>query len=127
MATYDGANIFGLCTVSTEILPVAVQTNAYPGINGLEEIRLGTRGAMSVVEGWLVGSTPSDVSAAETAIRTKQEQALAKTFVDNYGNSWPFSRVLSFKPEGRVVPCNGAGLPGGGYGRKYVAAILHLL
>ena len=126
MATYDGANIFGECVVRTEILPPAVQQNAYPGVNGIEEIRLGTRGAITVVEGWLVGATTGDLSAAETAIRSKQEQAVAKTFVDNYGNTWPNVRVLDFKPDGRVMTCAGASLPSGGYCRRYVATLLHL-
>lgn len=126
MATYDGANIFGECTIRTQPNPVAVQTNAYPGVDGLEEIRMGTRGRVSVVEGWLVGATTSDLNSAEIAIRAKVVEADAKTFVDNYGNSWPNVRVASYEPQGRVMACAAASLGGAGYCRAYVATLLHL-
>lgn len=126
MATYDGENIFHECVIRTQPNPVAVQTNAYPGVDGLEEIRLGSRGRTTVVEGMLVGATLDDLNSAEIAFRAKVIEAGAKTFVDNYSNSWPNVRVVSFEPQGRVMTCAGAPLVSTGYCRAYVATLLHL-
>jgi len=126
MATLDGVNIFHLCTVSTELTPTGFQRTAYPGVNGVAGLTLGSRGAISSISGFLIGATTADVNTAEATFRTYQANGLAYTFVDNHGNSWDNVRVLQFSPGDRVLPCAAASLGGSGYCRPYKATLEHL-
>jgi hypothetical protein len=126
MATLNGVDIFHLCTVATRPNPVAVQTNDYPGVNGLEELRLGTRGRTSTVDGYLLGMDVASLNSAEIAGRSYVVDAGAYTFQDNYGNSWSNVRLVSFDVSERVQTCASAFVGGTGYCRKYTATLLHL-
>lgn len=125
MATLNGVDLFHQCSVVSSPNPPDVQTNAYPGVNGLEQITLGSRGGTTVIEGYLVASSTANLLAAENAIRGYVTGQGIYTFVDNYGQSWPNVRLTSVSFEGRVHPCAAAGI-GAGFCRAYSATLLHL-
>lgn len=127
MATLNGVDLFYLCTVDTVPGQHARQLNAYPGVNGLESLRMGTRGHTSTVKGYLLGASIGDLNAAEISLRTYQANGGAYDFVDNYGNTWSNVYVASVDfSMGRVMACASAGVSGAGYCRPYVAILMHL-
>lgn len=131
MATLNGIDLFHNCTVTTELNPVGRQLSSFAGVNGLQSLRLGTRGRISTITGYLVGQTPSDLNAAEVAMRTYEADGGAYTFVDNFGNTWSNVTLAKYKPMGRVHACVASSIylaasNGSGYCREYSVMLLHL-
>ncbi len=103
MATFNGANIFGL-KVSMQagvINPPATQQNTYAGLNGTEELSMGLRGGYTLVSGCLAGASPSGLAAAEAVFRSYYDDR-AYQLVDNLGVTWNWVKLESFQPAGKV-------------------------
>jgi hypothetical protein len=123
MATFNGDFIFG---VSTEIQaavinPRAQQKNGYPGQSGVESLDQGQRGAFTLVSGRLYGVDASTLSQLIQNFRA-YHNGRAYTLVDQFGNSWPWVKLESFQPEGRILR-----YPDGACSQKYSARFEHLL
>ncbi len=80
--------------------PPAVQTNTFPAVNGLQELRLGQRDAITSVSGIIGGAIGLDV--AQSIFRSYYNNK-AYVLVDTNGDSWDFIKMASFNPSGRVI------------------------
>lgn len=126
MATLNGVDLFHQCAVQTVPNPVAVQTTAYPGINGLEQLRLGTRGYTTMIRGYLLAADIPSLNAAESALRSYQNDAGTYDFVDNFGTTWTNVRLASVQFEGQIRQGISAAFSAMGYCREYTATLEHL-
>jgi hypothetical protein len=127
LPTIDGAAIFGLATtVVVADGPRGVQRNAYPGLDGVEELDQGSRGRLITITGRLYGANASAMGAAEADVRSYNDGA-THTIVDQFGVAWSYCKYESFEPQGRVeiaVDLNGNGPM---YHRRYVARFRMLI
>jgi hypothetical protein len=122
MPFFDGTNIFGAAVkMQTVDNPRASQENAFPGLSGIESLDQGDRGRFTTVTGLLFGGDPPSQGAAEALFRSYKD-GLVYLLTDAYGVSWPFVKLESFEPQGRVMP-----LLGVGWYRAYTARFRHLV
>lgn len=85
----DGAYIFGpLCHVTQSPRPLDRQVDAYPGINGVTSLMMGSRGRSFLVRGILVSDSIFDLAAAKAFLESYAD-GIGRTFVDTDGTSWP--------------------------------------
>ena len=119
--TLDGFEVFGEAVAMATTQANEVQVNAYPLVDGLQTVDLGSRGATTAVEGWLVGGTAEERAAAASILRTLMFDRTPRTLVDTDGVTWPKVRVLEFAPTpgGRLADASG-------YYQAYTATLLHL-
>jgi hypothetical protein len=120
--TLDGQFVFGL-TVSmvTADNPRGHQQNAYPGLSGIESLDQGLRGRFTTVTGRLWGYNGAGLAAAEETLRAYND-GLTHVLVDTLGRAWPYVKLETFEPQGRIQILAGSGL----VTREYVARFLHL-
>lgn len=124
MASFGGANIWGIGVVTTTSqTPAAVQFNEYPQIHGVEAVHLGGRGRVTNIEGFLVGESPQELAAAENVIRLHHEAGTVAPFLDNLGAGSLFAIIASYDPSGPVQPAPGPGV----YLQRYRATVRHLV
>jgi hypothetical protein len=124
MATYNSLDIFGIDPViRTRPNPAAHQRTAYPGVAGVQDVRLGSRGGTSEATGTLYGTTLSDLAAFEDLWAAYVVDGGAYTLVDTKGRTWPSVILDSFEPEGEIHPFD----PVWGYTRRYRATFFHLI
>lgn len=122
MPFFQDENIFGLSVVMTTTSnPPAIQQNAYPTINGVETVNLGSRGRVTEVHGYLVGPTVADVAAACQYWRTLQENAIVGTLVTTDGSAYPYAYVSKFQETERIMISPNGAL------RPYTATFTHLV
>jgi hypothetical protein len=122
MATFDGVNMFGVAvTVETAENPRATQENAYAGVSGIQSLDLGGRGRQTSIKGRLRGATPGALGDAENFVRSYND-GRTYTFVDNFGTTWLYVKLVRFQPSGRV-----AADPMGTYSRRYEVLLHHLI
>lgn len=109
MPSFDSTNMFGSAvTMTTVDNPRAVQVNAFPGLNGTEELDQGKRGRFVNVDGWLSGDNPDNLNGNEMFFRS-YDDGRAYVLVDTFGNVWPNAKMESFEPQGRVRVSAGTG------------------
>lgn len=89
MATYGGANIFGLCLSCQETInPAATQVNSAFGVDGTHALYGGTRGRIFMIKGAFIGLSKAACFASEQQLKTYID-GQARTLVDNHGNVYP--------------------------------------
>lgn len=117
----DGNYLFGVA-ISMQVVdnPRGSQTNAYPGVNGLEELDQGQRGRFLVVTGRLKGAGYAALNGAEGLIRSYND-GLAHVLVDQFGNAWTNAKLESFEPQGQVQNANDLDGTGPCFHRRYTA------
>jgi hypothetical protein len=98
--TYGGAAIFGFAPVVViQDSEPARQENAYPGIDGVESLHMGTRGRFAVVTGVLTAASPADLTVNENVFRLLKD-GIPRPLMDTSGYTWYWAVVQSFDPEG---------------------------
>lgn len=122
MASFSGADLGIVKSCKTVPAPLAVQFNAYNGVNGVGRITLGQRGGKTVVTGWVAGVDEADLESIKAGFFALQLQGSASDLIDNKGNLWPNVVLVLFEPDGERIP----GVPGGGIAEAYVAEFFHL-
>lgn len=125
MAYFNDQNIFGVAVkMATADNPRSAQVNAYPGLNGLEELDHGLRGRFTTVSGKLIGSNPGDLDGAEALVRSYNDGNVY-LLVDNLGRTWANVKLDVFEPSGKIVVMNS---PDGGviYVQDYTCRFKHL-
>lgn len=121
--TFGGLAIFGLVfTCNTAGNPVAYQVTGYPGVDGVQSIRLGARGGTTTIEGALAGSDPSSLGAQIAILRGLQLAGAVAVLTDQYGEAWPNVRFAEFTTGDRVFRL----AENAGYATKYRCSLLHL-
>ena len=122
MATFGGAAIFGTAvSMNTVDNPRRQQLNAFPGISGRESLDQGFDGRFTIVSGVLYGADAATLNFLENLFRSYND-GIARVLVDTMGNSWPYVKLDSFEPEGRMRIAAGSGQ----VFRQYTARFLHL-
>lgn len=119
-ASFAGVDLGVAVSMQSAPNPPEAQVNAYPGVNGLEVLNLGTRGGTTTLSGRAFGTTAADLATAEGLLRALVNGQVG-TLVDTLGVSWPNVRMEECKPEGRIQFD-----PDLGYTRRYTARFLHL-
>lgn len=103
--------------------PIARQLDEYPGVDGLQAVRVGARGGKSEVEGAWVGPDLATVQAFEALALQYQQDGGFYTLVDPYGVTWQNVALDVYRPDGKLWYVTSAG---GGVARKYQMTLLHL-
>lgn len=125
MPSFNGDDIFGFAVkMTTDDNPRGAQTNAFPGVSGLEELDQGLRGRFTVVTGIHSAPDPFSLAAAQNLFRSYND-GLAYVLVDTLGNTWSPVKYDSFSPSPKIRVMNA---PGGGvvYFQSYQARLKHL-
>jgi hypothetical protein len=107
--------------METEPNEIARQINAYPGINGLEVLTLGSRGGRMAARGLLVAPSEPARAALFQVFRNYALDGGAYVLVDPDGTVWVDVILERFKPDGETRPG-----PGTYFSRPYVASFLHI-
>jgi hypothetical protein len=82
--------------------PRSTQKTAFGGITGVDTLDLGRHGRFTEIGGLLFGEDPASLNAAIGLIRSYDDGRLY-VFVDNFNNTFPYVKVDSFEPTGRVL------------------------
>lgn len=121
MATFDSVDLGYIQFMVTSPNAHARQVTAYPGVNGIEVLNMGSRGSNTVLQAAVSSSSLAGVSTALQTLGAYVLDGGAYTLVDNMGTTWTNVIMVSFQPTGRVV----RSLPGV-YTIKYEAEFLHI-
>lgn len=122
MPSFGATAIFGAnVRMSTALNPVERQENPFPGLNGVQSLPMGQRGAVTVAHGLLVGSNPANLAFAE-ALFFSFYDGLAYVLVDTLGRTWNNVVLEGFEPD----PTRIRQAPSGAYFREYSARFRHL-
>jgi hypothetical protein len=101
--TYGGLPIFGRSPiVLVQDTDPARQENAYPGINGIESLPMGTRGRFIVVTGTHVAPTPAELVSAQNFFRSFKD-GRPRPLMDTAGYIWPWAELQTFDPLNRRI------------------------
>jgi hypothetical protein len=120
-ASFDGVWLGPFTFLDTAPLPLARQVNEYPGIDGIEVLRMGARGFESEGHGAFVGATGSAINQQFAVMYAYHQDGGAYTLIDQTGVPWDNVLVLDFRPDGGFYPARG-----GGYARRWKAQFLHV-
>jgi hypothetical protein len=121
--TFNGTALFDTAVVmTTASCPVQVQKNAYPQLDGLEVVNLGSRGRVTEVRGYLTGPDLTTLAAKAAAWRSLQESVMIGPLVTTDGSTYPYTYICAFHEAGRILT-----MAGGGVMRPYLATLLHLV
>lgn len=100
VATYGNLALFGdLATITPGSEDRARQLNSYPGVNGLECLDLGQRGAQSRVEGiWIF----ADLASFQATLLTwlALVDGVPRTLIDTKLMRWPNCLLNPYKLDG---------------------------
>lgn len=111
MATFNGTDLGIIEEPATMPAPNDFQLNAYPGVNGIEALNLGSRGGTSMYKAALYASTPANLDALFAVFRGYVQAGGASTLVDAYGTTWTNVILRNFRPTGpRKLLANGDGV-----------------
>jgi len=119
MPTYAGTDLGIVSESNTEANPKERQANAYPGVDGLQLIDHGTRGATSYARGHLVASSGAALASLLATFRGYQLAGGKAQLVDKWGTAWDGVILTRFRPTGPAYPCVG------GMCQAYEAEFLH--
>lgn len=119
MASFNGTDLGIVEACNTAQAPKERQVNAYPGVNGLQLIDHGTRGAMTQLRGVAFASSRAALASTLDVFRGYLAAGGKATLVDTYGASWAGVILVQFRPVGNIYP-----MPGG-FCIRYEAEFLH--
>jgi hypothetical protein len=112
--TFGGVAMFGVaCRVQHSPVPNDVQQDGYPGINGVAQLMLGSRGRSFSVSGVFIDTDPLALEFDE-GILLSYADGITRTFTDTAGNSWPnvcFNGEYARHPDGPKPTSGGWLLP----------------
>lgn len=109
----DGSYVFGTaCHVQHIPHPVALQRDAFFGINGVVSLMGGSRGRIFEIRGLFVGDGIDDAAAVANVMDAEATllsyaDGITRTFTDTQGRDWPnviFEGQYQASPEG-PRPC----------------------
>ncbi len=121
--TFNGASIFGIAPImNTTTNPAAIQTNAYPQVNGVEIVNLGSRGRTTEVRGYFGAPDLPTLAALSAVWRNLAETATVATLVATDGTVYPYAYVGRFVEADRIMVTGGGALL-----RQYQATFLHIV
>ena len=101
IATYGGLAIFGAsASVQPDVEDRARQYNTYPGVNGVESLDQGDRGAITKVEGLWFAESEYELALILATWRGLQD-GQPRTFVDTLGVAWPNVLLGPYRLQGR--------------------------
>jgi hypothetical protein len=96
MPSFAGQAIFGRSPViKTRINPRESQKIAAPGINGLGNLDLGSRGGVTTATGILNADTPGDL-AIQIGIWESFKDGNYYALADNFGSVWLYTMLEAF-------------------------------
>lgn len=122
MATYNGVDLGLIEEPQTVAAGNDLQVNAYPGVNGVEVLNLGSRGGTSLYRGAMSAINVAALDATFALFRAMQASGATATFVDAYGTIWFDVILKSFRPTGpRKLLANNDGVI-----QRYEAEFFHL-
>lgn len=121
MATFNGTSLGEVLVMNTAQAPKQRQVNAYPGVDGLQLIDHGTRGAMTSVQGVLYATGKSGLSSLLDTFRGYQSAGGKATLVDKLSKTWTNVILVQFAPVGPCYPIQG----GVQFCQQYEAQFLH--
>lgn len=121
MATYNSVDLGYIQSFTTAPNAHARQVTAYPGVNGLEILNLGSRGSTTSVSGAVSASSLANLSSALQTLGAYVSDGGAYTLVDNLGTTWTNVVMMGFTPVGKVF----VSTPGI-YTIRYEAQFLHI-
>lgn len=121
MASFNSTSLGTVLVMNTARNPKQRQVNAYPGVDGLQLIDHGTRGAMTSCSGLLTGTGVGGLSTILDTFHGYQEAGGKATLVDKLGKSWTNVILVQFTPVGPCYPIQGGVL----YCQQYEAQFLH--
>ena len=100
MASYNGVDMGLVMTMDTVYSPHERQINAFAGVNGLQVINHGARGAETFAEGVLAAGTTFNLLLAMGTFRAMQLSGGTALLIDTFGNPWTNVILVLFKPKG---------------------------
>ena len=99
-ATYGGLALFGVSmSARPQLERRGSQRNAFPGLNGVEHLDLGSRGATTVIEGTWFADSEADL-AATLATWEALCDGVPRSFVDTLGRIWANVLLEPYRLEG---------------------------
>lgn len=119
MASFNSTDLGIVEVCNTVQAPKERQVNAYPGVDGLQLIDHGTRGAITQLRGVLAASSRSGLATLLGTFRAYHAAGGKATLVDTYGVSWTNVILVQFRPIANIYP-----VPGG-FCTRYEAEFLH--
>lgn len=124
MPSFAGSDIFGVdVSMSTADQPLARQQNAYPGVNGVESLTMGSRGRVTAARGRLRADSLGGLAALMNGFRSLRD-GNAYPLVDTMGVTWPFVVLERFAPDANTpIYIDQYGF----YTKPYMAEFVHLI
>jgi hypothetical protein len=121
--TFNGSAIFDTAVVmNTASNPAQIQRNAYPQVNGVETINLGSRGRLTDVRGYFTAPDVPSLAAKSAEWRGLLESGTVGPLVTTDGTTYPYAYVGRFQEAGRMMT-----VAGGGVMRAYLASFIHIV
>ena len=119
MPSFNSTDLGIVEVCNTVQAPKERQVNAYPGVDGLQLIDHGTRGAVTSLRGVFSASSKAALASILGTFQGYHAAGGKATLVDTYGVSWPNVILVQFRPVGVIYPCPG------GFCTRYEAEFLH--
>ena len=121
--TFNNAAIFDTAVVmQTNSRPAQMQINAYPQVNGVETVNLGSRGRTTEVRGYFTGPDLPTLAGKSATWRSLAESGTVGPLVTTDGTAYPFTYVARFQEADRILATNS-----GEYLRAYLATLVHIV
>jgi len=122
--TFNGLALFGDgINVVPSPNPNDRQVFAVAGLNGTFSKNLGSRGGRTMITGFHVGASPSDLFLLQQAIRNQMAGGVAAVFTDLNAVAWPATVIEAFYPTDPVEVTSWQG--GVGWGQHYACVLYH--
>lgn len=123
MASFNGFDLGMIEVMNTHVAPKGRQINAYPGVDGLEPLDMGNRGAETSVRGVFAAADLFSMGALLGGMYGLQADGGQYVLVDEYGTFWVDVILVDFRPIGPVYL---TGDPNYGVVKRYEAEFLHV-
>ncbi len=122
--TYGGDAIFGHpVMMTTDEPPNEIQMNAFPGINGVEVLDLGSRVRHTHVRSRYVADSMEGIGALFGILRNYKRNPQAFPLYTTAGETFPLVKLQSFRP---IPPIHADGSTASYY-QDFEATLIHLL
>lgn len=107
MPSFNAIDMGPYFYIQVEGEPQELQVNAYPGVDGLEVIRMGSRGGTTHAQGMLWADTEADLASVVQTWRAMAVSAVEGTLTDSLGQAWDRVILRTCKPVGPWGPVAG--------------------
>lgn len=124
MPVFNSLSFFGVVQTERSVnTPNDVQLNAFPGVNGLQSLNMGSRGGRTAVRGTLFGANAAELETLQQTFRNLLAARTVAAYVNDAGTNLGPSYLEMFQPLDEEI----AWYPGWGWGLEYVAVFVHLI